>query len=177
MNPYINLKSPQNTGSGVADSFLWAPIEDFTNIACWTAPVSASPGSDAIITDDHTFSAGKGFREFVCAPFKNHLDAATIGEVGSQKLDETLEVILAGSYPEQHEFIKNAMNKPGIVLVKDGNCSADMWYQIGCDCIYAWMTTEFKTGTLKDGQKGYIVKFSSPSEAIYTYAGTVTKQP
>lgn len=172
---YGHLKTPQNTGSGVSDFFLFAPVSDFTTIGCPPAS-GAAAGDEVIVVDDHVFAVGGGFNRVVCAPFKNQLKAATTGEVGSQKFQETLEVFVSGSYAAQHEFIKYLNNTPVIVLVKDANCAADMWYQLGCDCLYAWATTEFETGTVKDGQKGYKITFTYYTDAVILYGGTVTEK-
>lgn len=176
---YQHLKSASNTGSGVSDSFLFAPISSFADVGikCPTPPATNPSLADLVtITEDHEFITTKGFVEVICAPFKNGINATTIGEPGSQKFDQKLEVFVPGSYATLHGSIAQLMNTPTIVLVKDSSCQADMYYQLGCDCMYAWATAEFATGTTKDGQKGYKVTFSYPAEAIQIYTGQITKQ-
>jgi len=180
---YDDLLEPQNSGSGVADQFLFAPISAFAASGIKGPTLTASPGTpvpgeETTITDAHTFVTGEGFIRVLCSPFKNNLTAAAIGETGSMKLNPKLEVVVPGSYAVQHEFFKNGMNIPGIILIKDSLCEANMYYQIGTSCVYGWMTAvEFTTGSNKDGQKAYKVTFESTAAGIYIYKGTVTFKP
>jgi hypothetical protein len=158
---YKNLKTPQNVGSGVADFMLIAPVSDFVEggIMCPEAPFT-EPGDEVTIKTAHSFLAERGFAKWILATEKNKIDGATLGDKGFQKLDLTLEAMIPGSYAEQHEAIKNIINVPLIVLIKDSNCAADMYYQLGCDCVYAWATANFATGTTREGNKGYTISIS-----------------
>lgn len=158
---YRNLTTPQNQGSGVADYLLIAPVSDFTDngIKCPEAPFSA-PGDEIKIKSPHVFKPGRAFAKWFLATEKNKIDGATLGDKGFQKLDLTLEAMLPGSYAEQHEAVKNIINVPLIVLIKDSNCAANLWYQLGCDCVYAWATTSFTTGTTREGNKGYMIQLN-----------------
>lgn len=167
---YKNLKTPQNTSSGVSDYVLLAPVADFEDdgIKCPAAPFT-NPGDEVTIKVDHVFKAGKGFVKYALAPEKNQLDAKTIGDKGFQKFDQELKIFIPGSYVELHEAMKNWINTPLIALSKDSNCAADMHYQLGCDCVYAYLTVDFSTGTTKDGVKGYTGTVSYPGESILIY--------
>lgn len=179
---YKHLKTPQNTGSGVADSFLFAPVTAFAEdgIKCPVPPVPPAVPTLAdlvTISADHAFLTGEGFIEVICAPFKNSLTATSIGEPGSQKFDEKLEVFVPGSDADLHGTLALLNNQPVVCLIKDSNCAANMYYQVGCDCVFAWATAEFTTGSNRDGQKGYKVTFSCPSDAIQIYKGAIMKKP
>lgn len=171
---YANMMQPQNTQSGIAEFLLLAPVSDFTadGIKCPKAPF-AEPGDEVKILENHVFKDGKAFAKFVLAPEKNKLDATTIGDKGFNKLNLELTAFIPGSYAEVHEAIKNILNTPLIALIKDSNCPANMYYQLGCDCTYAWATASFGTGTTVDGVKGYEVKISYQNGYIQLYAGTV----
>lgn len=174
---YNNLNAPQNQQSGVADSFFFAPKYDFDTIECPPA-TGTNPGDTVTVADPHTFPVGKGFLEVQCLPFKNDLTATTVGDTGAQKLDQKLVVFIPGSYAELHETIKNLCNTPLIVLIKDSNCAAGMYYQLGCDCAFAWATAEFMTGNNKaDKAKGFQVTFEYFNDAITLYTASVTKKP
>ena len=178
---YQHLKKAQNTGSGVADAFYFAPIEAFAadGIKCPTPPVppaTATLADKVTITEDHEFVATNGFIKVVTAPFKNQITAQSIGEPGSQKFNQSLEVFVPGSYAELHGTMALLNNAACIVLIKDSACEAGNYYQLGCDCLFAWATAEFGTGTTRDGQKGYKVTFSYPTDAILTYKGAVPEQ-
>lgn len=170
---YAHLKQPKNTGSGVADYLLVAPVDWFApdGIKCPVAPFT-NPGDEITVKTAHVFDAGKGFLRIALAPEKNQYNAKTIGDKGFQKFDHEYDVFIPGSYAEVHEFAKNIINTPLIALGKDAECSADMWYQLGCDCVFAYMTLDFSTGTTKDGVKGYQGKITYQSSSILLYKVT-----
>lgn len=168
---YANLLEPQNTGSGIGEYILVAPVKDFTEIKCPVAPFT-NRGDEVRILEDHVFKTGKKFVKIQLAPGKNQLDAATIGDLGFQKLDIELKVFIAGSYAEAHELVKNLINTPLIVLSPDSNCGSGDFYQLGCDCASAWAKFDFSTGTTLDGVKGYSGTISYQNGYIQVYKGT-----
>jgi hypothetical protein len=170
---YGHLKTPKNTGSGVADFILFAPIVDFEDdgIKCPEAPFSAK-GDEVTVKVPHVFKTGKGFVRILLAPEKNQLNGKTFGDLGFQKFGFEYDIFIPGSYAEVHEFAKNILNTPLIALGKDSECSADMWYQLGCDCVYAYMSLDFSTGTTKDGVKGYSGKITYNSSSMLLYKVT-----
>lgn len=175
---YTALKTPKNSTNGLADSFFLAPKAWFDEIACAEPQAGTATLATAnVIAGPHTFTVGKGFIEMQCAPFKNTLAANTIGEMGSTSFDKTLTVFVPGSYEELHATMNAMMNQPLIVLVRDGNCAKEKFYQLGCDCKSAWMSASFKTGEGKGGQKGYEVTFNDESDIIAFYTGVVTAMP
>ena len=169
---YASLTNPQNTGSGIAEFILLAPVTAFTDdgIKCPAAPFT-NPGDEVTIKQAHQFKPGEGFIKVQLAPQKNKLDATTIGDFGFTKLDINLDVFIPGSYAEVHEAVKNWLNKPLIILSKDGDCKANMYYQLGCDCASAWLKVDFSTGTTVDGIKGYNGKLNYQNGYIQVYMG------
>ncbi len=176
---YGNLKTPRNTQSGVGEFIYLAPVSDFVEpdgIKCPAAPF-VNPGDETVIFEDHVFVDGKMFSKVILAPEKNQLNAKTIGDRGFQKFDYSLEIFIPGSYPEVHEAVKNWLNTPMIVLIKDSDCAANMYYQLGCDCTYAYISGDFSTGTTKDGVKGYTTTITYQNGYIQTYAGAISVYP
>jgi hypothetical protein len=177
---FASLKTHSNQGSGVSDILLFAPITEFTTISGPTITASPGvpvPGEEVTISADHVFPANAGFIEVLCAPFVNQMMAATTGDTGNKKFNPKVEVFVPGSYAVLHEFAKNIMNLPAILLVKEGNCEAGFYYQIGNSCNFAWIDVmEWGTGTTKDGKKGYKITWEASAAGIYTYTGTVTKK-
>jgi hypothetical protein len=172
---YANLKTPQNTGSGIGDFIYLAPVSHFVEpdgIKCPAAPFT-NPGDEVKILLDHEFVVGKKFAKVILAPEKNQLTGKTIGDLGFQKLDIELKGFIPGSYAEVHEAVKNWINQPMIVLTKDSNCPANMYYQLGCDCVYAYVKADFSTGTTKDGVKGYEITITYQNGYIQLYAGAI----
>lgn len=169
---YKNLVSPINTESGLAEHLLYAPVSDFaTNgIKMPTAPFT-NPGDEVKITSDHTFTdaTNGGFIKLQLAPDKNSYTATPGGDKGFVKLTHTATAFIPGSYAEIHESIKHMLNTPAIVLVKDSNCAADMYYQIGNECNPAYINPTFETGTSADGTKGYNVTFEAKGGPVLIY--------
>lgn len=99
-----------------------------------------------------------GFAKFELLPQKNKLSAKTAGDLGTNKQLWELEFIMGGMSAALMEQIEAIMNVPHVILVPDANCEANFYYQLGCDCTSAWITSDFETGTTKDGTKGYVCK-------------------
>lgn len=172
---FANLKSPQNVESGIADYVLIAPVSDFEDdgIKCPVAPFT-NPGDEVKVKTAHVFKEDKAFAKYILAPEKNELSATTIGDLGFQKLNLELKVFIPGSYAEVHEAVKNIINTPLIVLAKDSNCPANMYYQLGCDCTYAWAKFDFTTGTTVSGVKGYSGTITYQQGYIQLYTAAVS---
>ncbi len=170
---YANLTNPQNTASGVGEYVLLAPASSFLDdggIKCPAAPFT-QPGDEVTIKEAHEFKTGEGFIKVQLAPQKNQLNGATIGDRGFSKLDLTLDLFIPGSYPIVHEAVKNWLNKPLIAMIKDAECLANMFYQLGCDCASAWLTVDFSTGTTIEGVKGYAGKLNYQNGYVQVYMG------
>jgi hypothetical protein len=170
---YENLVDPQNVASGIAELILLAPVKSFETDGIKT-PVApfTEPGDEITIKDAHVFKSGKAFTKFQLAPQKNSLNIGTHGEVGLLGQNQEATIFIPGNYAQAHETVKHLLNTPLIALVKDSNCAADLWMQLGCDCQFAWINPNFTTGTSKDGVKGYEVKVTyDGGPQIYSVAG------
>lgn len=176
MYSFKNLKSPEHLISGIAEKVLFAPVSWFAKNGIKSPSAFINYGDEVIIKESHIFLPQKGFIECSLAPEKNNYDAKTIGDIGFQKFSNELKVVLPGSYAEQHEAIKNLLNTPVIVLVKDIDCADDMWYQIGHSCLYAYIAADFSTGTNKDGTKSYQLTITNIASSILLYQGNVVLQ-
>lgn len=172
----INLKRPKNVGSGVAERVFIAPVSFFAPEGIKTpTPPFTDPGDSVIIAESHEFLEGKGFIQIQLAPDKNQFSASTLGDKGFQKLGKELNVFIPGSYALLHEAVKQLLNVPLIVLQEDSNCGEKLIYQIGTECVPAYLTTDFSTGTTVDGVKGYVFKLTSTLGFIQLYEGDITK--
>lgn len=165
---FQNLKSPTNRDSGVGERLLFAPVSWFTTIKCPAAPFT-NPGDKVTIREEHVFKAGKAFVEVYMAPRKNSLSGQSIGDIGFSKMDVTYEGMVQGSYGALHEMVGELLNLPVIVLIPDANCDSKLWYQLGCDCGWAFASASFATGTTAEGNKGYTLSFNCPSSYIRLY--------
>lgn len=158
-----NAKNPINYGSGIAEFALVAPKSWFAEggIMSPVAPFGVIPGDSISIYTPHTWAASRanpGFLKIQLAPQKNKTGSKVVGDLGMQKLNQDSELFFAGNDPASHELMQNLINVPLVVLLKDAKCSANMYYQLGCDCTFAWLGADFDTSTTKDGNKGFTVK-------------------
>lgn len=156
MFAYTNLIDTPNRKPGIAEFALLAPVGWFAadGIKSPVAPF-ASPGDSITIKTPHEFLEDKAFLKYDLAPQKNQLDGKTIGDLGFNSLSFEATIFLPGSSPAQHENIQNILNVKLIALVKDSNCGSNMYYQLGCDCTFAYLTVDFSTGTTNNGVKGF----------------------
>lgn len=180
MYDYASLTSHSNQGSGIADFLLFAPVSAFTTIQGPTltaAPDPPVPGEEVTITANHVFPNGEGFIKLTCKPFVNQMMGKTTGDTGNKKFLPSIEVFVPGSYATLHEFVKNSLNEPCILLAKEGNCDAGFYYQLGNSCNYAWLSeAEWSTGTTKEGSKGYKMTWEASAAGIFMYKGTITNK-
>ena len=155
-----NMRSWTNSGSGIAAHVLIAPMSWFvpnTGIKSPVAPFTVA-GDGITVKVPHEFQAGKGFLYFALAPQKNQLDVPVVGDPGFTKQNQEATIFIPGNTPALHETYQTLMNVPCIVLVKESNCKADLYFQLGCDCEGAFIGGPFNTGTTKDGVKGFNAK-------------------
>lgn len=174
---YSHLTAPTNRDSGLADKFYFAPVSAFEPDGIKCPVPSTTLASLVTISTDHVFKTGEGFIEVITKPFQNSITAPTSGEIGSLKFQEKLEVTALGSYAELHATMAKLLNEPVIILIKDSDCAEGSYYQLGCDCMFAWVeSAEFTTGSANDGVKGYRITFNYSTKAVQLYTGAVVTQ-
>ena len=171
---FDHLKQPKNVASGIAEFAFIAPADWFDVLQVPTAPFAVA-GDKITITATHTFTAGKGFLKHQLAPQKNSLEYKTRGDMGLNGQDAELKVFIPGSYEQAHEQVGELLNTPLVVLVKDSTCGVDWHYQLGCDCLKAYLKADFTSGTTKDGVKGYMATISYDDGPLI-YKGDVTEK-
>lgn len=164
---FSNLDNPRNTKSGISTIVYLAPVS-------WFSDIKKPAGSSPVITDSHLFKYGKGFLQFVLAPQKNKFDGKMAGDLGSNFLGQGAEVFIPGSYAEAFAVLNSLINRPLIALVKDSDCAAGFYYNLGCDCLGTWLTTNFSTATTKDGAKGFVATLQTDCSGIVMYTGDLT---
>lgn len=171
-SPYKPLVvTPGYTESGVADKIFIASVSDFTTIETVDA-------SGVEIPNSHAFKVGFGFVEVPCAVTKNSLGLKSVGEPGSIKGIKKLETVFTGSKSELHQLINQVKNDQLIILVPDVHCATPQFYQLGSNCVAAYLSEyEFTSGTTKEGMKGYKVTFEFPANAMQLYLGALTLHP
>jgi len=173
---YENLLEPQNVASGIGEIVQLAPKSFFSSIKNPTGPFT-NLGDELIITDPHVLHAGRQWLRFQLSPQKNKLDYKTKGDLGSMGQIAESEIFLPGSYPQAHAMIKNLLNVPLIVLHPDASCESGLVYQLGCDCLGAYLVPDFTTSTTKDGTKGYLCKIQYDGGVLLYGPGTSNPAP
>lgn len=159
--------------SGIAEKIYLAPVRWFaTNGIAVPTPPFDEPGKEVTIRMNHSFAATEyGFVQMQLPPDKNAYEARPVGQRETQKLEHSVNVFFAGTHSILHETLKNMLNEPFIVLVRDSTCEGKMFYQLGNPVDYAWLQPEWSTGTSAEGVKGYNCRFSWISESVLIYQG------
>ena len=174
MYSFKNISEPDNANTGVAEVVYIALSEWFEPGGIKKPGPFIDAGDEVIIKDSHIFKAGKGFIECSLAPGQNSYDAKSLGDTFFQQFSIELRIILPGSYSLLHEQISRYIGKSVIALIKDANCPAEMYYQIGTESIAGRISADFSTGTTLDGIKGYPVTVSNTAAKVFLYAGNIT---
>ena len=171
---FINLKHPIRTTPGIGERAFVALLEWFTPGGVKSPGAWVTHGDEVRIKDSHEFLPGEGFNEYLLAPEKNSYEAKTTGDTGMQRFANEVKLFLPGSYATLHEIMYNLVGQPVIVLIRDADCPAGIWYQIGTECIPARIAADFETGTTKEGVKGYLLTITNTATKVYLYEGDIT---
>lgn len=166
----VNLKKRINVAPGLAAYALVAKKSDFTVIKGIAVPTEDTPLVDTVkIKEPHVFKAGKAWAQWSLAKDKNQMEAAGEGDPTFRQFKQSATIFIPGSYEEAHAIMAALLNEDLIVLVKDANCSANMFYQLGNECSGATINPKFTTSTTASGVKGYevVVEYSGPCVQIY----------
>lgn len=165
---YRNQRTWKNAGSGISAFALLAPFSHFAanGIKAPVAPFT-SPGDSITIKTAHVFLEDKAFIYYALAPKKNQLEAKVIGDTGFNKQIQEATIFIPGNSPEMMEQYQNLINVPLIALVKDSNCAADLYMQLGCDCEGAFLSGDWASGTSDSGVKGITAKLTYDGPIVY----------
>lgn len=164
--------SPRQYRGGYKDTFLFAPIADFTAVAAPSASPSAL-GDKVKITTAHTFPDGKGFHAWESQQKAITLKGESVGDAGARLIKWTGEIKILGDSASTQEQLQNTLNDKLIVLLKDARCVAGEYVQLGDDCVQPEFTVAFDSQT-PDGYKVYTVSFAV-TDAKYFYSGAIVE--
>lgn len=163
---YTNLSKPKNTKSGIAEWVWLAFIDDFATIN--KPPATGTKEDRYTIATAHVFKdVANKFMKFRLLPGKNGLSMKTSGDAGAQRAATSVNIFIPGSYIEAHSTVSDMINQALMAIVKDAECSANQYYQIGGDCAGAYLTVDFTTGTTVDGVKGYTGTIDCQDNFLY----------
>lgn len=159
---------------GHSPVLLFAEVGEFTTIAA--APNTGTvEGETVIITADHTFPVGKGFKKMTGYRDGVMLEGSSSGDIGFQSEENVLKTFVVGDYAELKEKVKNMKNKAFILLFKDPQCNSGRYQQLGCQCDPAVLKSfkRMSGDKTKGGKKGMEIEFSC-TESPFDYEGVVT---
>ena len=158
-----------NPGYG---NLLLAEPKNFTSIAA--APSSGTvEGMLRIITDDHTFPVGKGFRTLTLYRGDSSTEGSFPGDAGFKTNQYGAKGFLVGDDPATREFAEQIKNKGVILLQTSADCTDTRILQHGCACSPVVVKdVKYSSGTrISGGKKGYELTFECMD--IFDYQGIV----
>jgi hypothetical protein len=157
---------------GLKKKVLYAPISKFTTIAVPTTQETGE-ATDVTISGDHTFEIGEGFRTMYTTLDTGKLMSESIGERDGKGHNTKIECFHPGTKAEAVAFSKICQNEEFIVLVEglDGQ-----YYQVGTEKLGAEMVSNFDSGTVSSGRKGFSFIVET-FDMFYLYDGAITEKP
>ena len=171
---YDHIAKPSGVDAatgGYKNVFFFAPKVDFLVLAAAITPI-VNLGDDVTIAAVHTFTAPKGFFEFACKTHSVTLKGATVGDEGAQEMEWTGEFVIIGDSASTQSQLQELLNDDVICLIKDAECQANQYVQLGNDCVSPTFKVEFDGKTTKEGKKEYKVTVTCKKKYHYNYAVT-----
>lgn len=151
-----------NTGTPGMSKIYIAPV-DFFDVGGIPEPTTTygSPGATSTVdAADFTFKAGKGWIDLKNDLFKgSELDFKSTGDESSPGVMAEIKGRQNGMTAAQIEAMRDYLGTPLIAIIQDAKCNTNEWKVLGCDCNYAVLTFEAKSGT-KGGSDVKGINFS-----------------
>jgi hypothetical protein len=153
---------------------IWyAELGDFDTLA----GVYASPSTQAekvTIDGDHTFTGTEGFRLMYTTAEKRSLETSVVGEEDSKGKMVDISAFFPGTDEEFEAFL---LDDPDLIcIVEPFPCNGTKKLQVGTACAPAKIVEDsYKSGTIKEGVKGYEFKIRAYQGSLLFYPGTITE--
>jgi len=160
-----------NNMGGTKQRFWFAPLSYFDVIAK-PATVPSTLAENVLISDSHTFLAGKGFHCAYITLDKNGVTFESQGERDGRSYKQSFKGFTPGATAEKNGLFGRSKNERFIVLIEqtDGIVS-----QIGTEDYYAEMVAKFTSGEKSSDLRGYEISVESVANENYIYAGTIVE--
>lgn len=162
---------PDFATGGYKNVFYFAPRVDFLVLSGVVNPVVAL-GDALTIAAVHTFTAPKGFFTHACQTHSVTLKGETVGDDGAKEMQWTATFGILGDSASTQEQLQNQLNDDVICLLKDAECGANQFIQLGNDCVSPEFSVSFDGKTTKEGKKIYTVTVVCKKKYFYNYAVT-----
>lgn len=174
MPNYANIvknANPFGDSGGYKNVFLFAPRADFLAIVA-PAGDGTTIGDTLQIDTAHTFTAPKGFISWDAKQHSVTLKGTTVGDEGSLEIEYSAEFSIIGDGATKAEQLQRILNDDVIALLKEADCVAGDYIQLGDECVSPTFKVEFDGHTTKEGKKEY--KVTCTCKKRYYYSATVT---
>lgn len=162
---------PDFASGGYKNVFYFAPRADFLVLQGVITPAVAL-GDALTISAAHTFTAPKGFLSYACKTHSVTLKGTTVGEDSAQEMEWTGEFVILGDSASTQEQIQRLLNDDTISILKDAQCGANQFVQLGNDCVPPTFKVEFDGKTTKEGKKEYKITVTCKKKYFYNYTVT-----
>ena len=156
---------------GYKNVFYFCPRADFLVLSPVIDPAVAI-GDEVTIAAVHTFTAPKGFISYACKTHSVTLKGETVGDDGAKELSWTSTFVLLGDAASTQEQLQKLLNDDVICMLKDAECGANQYVQLGNDCVSPEFSVAFDGKTTKEGKKEYTVTVVCKKKYFYNYAVT-----
>lgn len=140
---------------------LWAPIDAIDTYPTIPAPGTGTNAGDTVIaTGDFTFKVNTaGFIDLFNDLYKgSELDYKSVGDDAAPGVMTVGKARTNGFTAQIIEFYRDVIGIPGIFLVQDADCAANVWWAVGCECNPAYLVFDAKSGT-KGGSDAKAVSY------------------
>lgn len=170
----FDQSTQEGTTGGYKNVVFFAPVDTFTDIALPTT-TPAALGDKYKISTAHTFPTDEGFISMLCKLHSVVVTGETVGEDGANEVMFKAVFTLLGDGAMTQEQVLGLLNASNIWLLKDAECHAGTYVQLGNECKPAETKVSFDSKSTKEGMKEYTLELSS--KAKYFYSATVTEKP
>lgn len=149
-----------------------APLSAFLDIK-EVADVNGEGAARIEIVGDHTFGANEGFERIFTTKDTAQLLAESIGEKDGKSHDTKVNFFYPGAYADAMGFADKAQYDDHIILVQT---LENQWIQVGYKNLGADITSNFDSGTLSSGRKGWSFVAQAYGR-LCLYDGVITEKP
>lgn len=172
-----DIPKPAINTQGIGQEALIAELPWFTTLVSPTG--STNYGDPSIITGDHVFATGKGFRTIYISNRASKLIAKYMGGQDTRAVKAELEAFMPAINPVTTTFFSE--NKRYVVLIPNIDCSSTRWIQLGTKCRGAEIppdSVEMTTGTAETNEEaGHKFKVDWFGGRILFYDGDTPLYP
>ena len=174
---YLGLNGNDNMG-GLKSILYFIPYNDLDVIKEFISPI-VNPEDAVTIDGAHTALTGKGFYKLYTTLDTAEIIAKITGERDSHGLEQVLTGYVPGCSPVLAAIIRNAKNDTFMVIAEDINSTTGtpIRYQLGIKGLPCEISSDFTTGTLSKGKKGFNISITAFANSMAYYPAAIPLHP